>query len=416
MNSPAIRLSPQQDTAMVDLSGTQDYYCLKGYAGTGKTTVITYWIKEKKPKGKIVLTAPTNKAANVLRDKAREIRLPVDVRTIHSLLALKMQWQEDKQVLVPDNKGEDKFGDYAWVVVDECSMLNKELMAFICRAREFHKNKVIFMGDPCQLPPIGEKGSKAFDPPSQSELTDVMRQAKDSNILSLSIYLRKLILSERPSYPAKLFEFVDDKSVFYHPVSKYEEDILKAFVDAEDNKDIRHLAWTNAVVNTWNNRIRDRIYGFDREEWTEGEQIVTTSPVIDPYEGGILFTTDTLLEIEEEPVLTEREDVECWQLICKDQPLYVVTDTGQRQFLLTKKLKLAEAKADKKKWRDFYTFMETFSSVKPAHSLTVHRSQGSTFDDVYVSFANILANPNRKESLQCLYVAVTRPRSKLYLI
>ena len=292
------KLNEEQDEALIDLSAFENIYVLKGYAGTGKTTVITRWVESVRqrpldwPKGKfwrkplIVLTAPTNKATNVLREKAEEIKLPVDVSTIHSLLSLKMKWQEGVQVLVKDSKGEDDFSDYDYVVIDEASMLDKEMInKYIIPAYETAGNKLIFMGDPCQLPPIGETESESFESSEDiSELTQVMRQSRNNPIQGLALYLRGLILDRIQTYPNKIFEFVDDKNIFHIPLSSYEDEILQAFTDAGEDEDIRHVAWTNRVVDTWNDKIRDKVYGFDREEWTRGERVVTTAPVIDRAE------------------------------------------------------------------------------------------------------------------------------------
>ncbi len=422
-------LNPQQAEALEELSDFKNIYVLKGYAGTGKSTVITRWVKKarKKPEDwpsnrlfrppKIVLTAPTNKATNVLAEKAAEIRLPVDTSTIHSLLKLKMQWQDDKQVLVPDARGEDNFGAYDFVVIDECGMLNEEMMEYIIAAREAYGNKVIFMGDPCQLPPISEAESASFHQADEpKELTLVMRQKGDNNILPMSEYLRKLILSPRPGYPADLLKFEDGKSVI-HMLGR-EFDVIEEIADLHQNSelDVRHLAWTNKVVDGWNDQIRNKIYGKERNEWMKGEQIVTTKPVLDPQSGDLLFPTDTLLTIMREPEPVKVHNVEAWSIMCQGKRLYVTTKAGQKDFNTIKTGLLAAAKQNKKLWPDFYEFMESFAYIKPAHSMTVHRSQGSTFDRVYVSYQNILANPRRKESLQCLYVAITRPKAVLVLI
>jgi hypothetical protein len=449
------KFTDEQAFALTQLGNGQDYYALKGYAGTGKTTVITHWVKDKRKKPdkcpkckgdgegqttgsysdipvcssckgsgkpspfwrapKIVLTAPTNKATGVLDEKAKELKLPVDVSTIHSLLGLKMKWAKDEQILVEDRQGEDKFSEYDYVVIDEASMLGEEILRYVCRAQKRSENCVIFMGDPCQLPPIGEKESRSFNAPEQTELKQVVRQAKGNPIMDLGIYLRESILAPTSHYPRRLFEFVDNEHIFYTPLADNEDTILSAFA-SPDERDIRHVAWTNKVVDSWNNKIRDRIYGFDREDWVRGELIVTTAPVLDPYEDGIVFSTDTLLKIQNTPELHMHQGVMCWQLKCESHYMYVIADQGRKEYRTRKEELLREAKLDGKKWRKFYEFMEAFSSVKPAHSLTVHRSQGSTFDDVYVSFQNILVNPNRRESLQCLYVAVTRPRGRLFLV
>jgi exodeoxyribonuclease-5 len=200
------------------------------------------------------------------------------------------------------------------------------------------------------------------------------------------------------------------------PIAAFEDDVLEAFVDESESKDIRHVAWTNRVVDTWNDKIRGKIYGFDREEWTKGEAIVTTAPVMDKAENRVIFSTDTLLTIQREPEVSQVMHVPCWKLWCRNQILYVPLRSSAQAFQEEKERRLKAAKQDRKQWYKFYEFMEAFAYVKPAHSLTVHRSQGSTFDDVYVSYQNILTNPNRRESLQCLYVAITRPRSRLILV
>ena len=424
-------LNSDQTEALQALSDFPDnFFVLKGYAGTGKTTVITRWVRDirKRPidyppnklfrPPKIVLTAPTNKAANVLSEKAAEINLPVDTGTIHSLLSLKMKWQDQKQILVQDSRGEDNFEYYDYVIIDECSMLNEELMEFILAAQQAANNKVIFMGDPCQLPPIGESESLSFSQSSEPlELTGVMRQDKDSGIQELALYLRDLILSGGKQYPAKIHTFIDDKTIIGLPAEQNQEQILRAFESAEAGcKDIRLVAWTNKVVDAWNRLIRERLYGPAPDEWTKGEQVVATGPILDPKTGDIIFTTDSLIKLTHEIKEDIVHEVPVWKLRSRGAYFYVVQRGSQQIYEQRRQAYLAAAKADKSKWREFYDFMESFSRIKPAHAMTVHRSQGSTFDDVFVHYRNILQNPRRKESLQCLYVAITRPRSRVFLI
>lgn len=428
MSEPAIIFNPQQEEALTRLDGAKGFFVLKGYAGTGKTTVITYWmrkIREQRIRGKvptICLTAPTNKATRVLKEKAQQINLPADVSTIHSLLGLKMKWVKDEQVLIPDPRGENRFGDYDYVIIDECGMVGLDpLLKEIQKAQDRAGNTVIYMGDPCQLPPVNEKDSETFLPEDQMELTQVMRQSGDNPIVDLSIYLRGEILGPRPRYPSKILEFVDNKHIFLKPLRDHQEEILEEFVQAElEGRDVRHVAWTNKVVDAWNNVIRDKVYGADRNEWNEGESIVTTAPVMNPHEEGIIFTTDTLLEIIDTPREELVNEVPVWILLVsagrEAVEIAVVTNQGGKEFNRRKNELLEKAKGDKREWQKFYRFMESFAYVKPAFSMTVHRSQGSTFDDVYVSYGNILQNPRKKEALQCLYVAITRPRSRLILV
>jgi ATP-dependent exoDNAse (exonuclease V) alpha subunit len=55
-------------------------------------------------------------------------------------------------------------------------------------------------------------------------------------------------------------------------------------------------------------------------------------------------------------------------------------------------------------------------AIQPAHAITVHRSQGSTFQDVFLDMPSLLANPRRNECLQLIYVAVTRARGRLWVL
>ena len=73
-------------------------FLLSGYAGTGKTFAITYFVR-KLSKTKVALTAPTNKAVRVLEMMASEAGLSVDTKTIHALLGLAVQQNQDKQIL-----------------------------------------------------------------------------------------------------------------------------------------------------------------------------------------------------------------------------------------------------------------------------------------------------------------------------
>ena len=75
----------------------------------------------------------------------------------------------------------------------------------------------------------------------------------------------------------------------------------------------------------------------------------------------------------------------------------------------------AEARANPKLWGAFWEFVEAFAPVRHAYAITSHRAQGSTYIRAFVSWRDILLNPNRAESMRCLYVAASRPKKELYL-
>jgi superfamily I DNA/RNA helicase len=59
-------------------------------------------------------------------------------------------------------------------------------------------------------------------------------------------------------------------------------------------------------------------------------------------------------------------------------------------------------------WIDYWKIKRIFTDIRPAYAMTVHKSQGSTFENVFVDAQDILSNPNREEALRCLYVAISR--------
>ena len=68
-----------------------------------------------------------------------------------------------------------------------------------------------------------------------------------------------------------------------------------------------------------------------------------------------------------------------------------------------------DARANPKLWKKFWALKELFHEIKYAYAITAHRSQGSTYEQVFVDYQDILYNRNRKEAFQCLYVACSRP-------
>jgi exodeoxyribonuclease-5 len=77
--------------------------------------------------------------------------------------------------------------------------------------------------------------------------------------------------------------------------------------------------------------------------------------------------------------------------------------------------KAHDAKGNPKLWKKFWEHKELFHDIKYAYALTAHRSQGSTYENVWVDYQDVLFNRNRKEAFQCLYVACSRPTTCLHL-
>lgn len=165
-----------------DPYGPQEFY-LAGYAGVGKSTIASIAIEELREKAgvRVVRTGTfTGKAANVLRRKG-----VYDARTIHSMIYMPVEdpkTGEVKFVWAPEAPASEA----DLIVLDEVSMVSEELAADL---RKFGK-RMLVMGDPGQLPPVGGPGAFTNRDPDVF-LTEIHRQACDSPILRLATMARE---------------------------------------------------------------------------------------------------------------------------------------------------------------------------------------------------------------------------------
>lgn len=179
--------SPQQDAALQAVAawlkakpgqnGTPQIFRLFGYAGTGKTTLARHVAENVD--GSVVFAAFTGKAALVMRRKGCE-----RASTIHSLIYRPRESGE--QVPSFDLWDDAPVSKAALIVIDECSMvdadLGRDLMSFGV--------PVLVLGDPAQLPPV-QGGGFFTEAEPNAMLTEVHRQAKDNPIVRLSMDVRE---------------------------------------------------------------------------------------------------------------------------------------------------------------------------------------------------------------------------------
>jgi hypothetical protein len=219
IKSSEYELTSDQDMVL-DLIGnfllsTRDIFGLYGYAGTGKTTMITQivsnLIKNSYYK-KIAIVAPTNKALSVLKAKfSTEIKkiidklnlqiddtsfdlileslkskeIILDFITIHKLLHLKVDYDDSGDIIYVNNK-KTLINEYEIIIIDESSMITITMIDLLVNAsREINQTKIIFAGDPAQLPPINEKISaiflKNYDELTFHKFKDIINRDKTKN-------------------------------------------------------------------------------------------------------------------------------------------------------------------------------------------------------------------------------------------
>lgn len=417
-------LNPEQSSAIASIllwladSTSEPFYLLRGYAGTGKTFTIRQLVREFR--GRLIFTAPTNKATRVLRDTLTSPEYKPDCKTIYSLLGLKLEANgEIKELRSPDPEDEVDLSAYRCVIVDEGSMVNEQLRQFIHRAVELYNIKFLFLGDDAQLPPVGESKSPIWRIKQGSALTQVMRH--DNEILRLATHLREIV--DHPAPPIKLQGYDRQRGVTVTTAVGLRSSILEAADEGAFSRpnDAKAIAWRNVTVDALNKLIRARIFPEATAPWLVGDRVLFASPARD-LEDKPMTATDDEGEITRtsEGWHPEYGDFKIWNLtiVLDDSRLVIarVLHADSAQLFADRLSRLADsARLDRRAWRLYWEFKDAFHTLKYAYAITAHRSQGSTYQQCFVDYRDILINRTKAEAMRCLYVAATRAKTSLVL-
>ena len=178
-------------------SPDQSRFLLQGGAGTGKTYTAQSLIDSYR--GRVLYTAPTNKATRVLRMSLTREDFKPECRTIYSALGLSMKENgEVKELTAPEDPVD--LSAYKLIVLDEGSMVNSQVNSYILRAQAAYGFKLLVMADFAQLPPVGEPFSPLRAVADKATLTTprrfenqilrqatTIREAVDKPFLRLSL-------------------------------------------------------------------------------------------------------------------------------------------------------------------------------------------------------------------------------------
>lgn len=418
----AISLTPDQEAAVTkvvsfiqDIDPPSNFFTFAGFAGTGKTFCMREVVRRcSGSRAKFAFTAPTNKAAKELK------RITGEAGTIYALLGLRIDKSGEVKELVA-GKAPPDLSDIDVVFIDEGGMVNKNLFNLLRERSTIHGFKVVLLGDRAQLPPIGEPESVIWSDGPDVSLHKVMRH--DNQILKLVTEIRAVMDHPAPSINIRN-DHAGDEGVWKMTKMAFKESIYAAAERGEfaDGYRAKVLAWRNVKVGEYNQLIRQAMYGATAQpgKYLIGERIVAAAPCVRGDE--------TLMITDEEAVIESAIDCQhplepkykAIELKARTEDnrvvrLIVLHPESQQTFNNDSQHLAHDAKGNGKLWKKFWEHKDLFHDIKYAYALTVHRSQGSTYENVWVDYQDVLLNRNRREAFQCLYVACSRPTKKLLL-
>ena len=438
--------------SIVDFLYTPDkniLYLLKGYAGTGKSTLIGHLVKLLSMANyKAVLMAPTGRAAKVIANYSGKKAF-----TIHKQIYFtKTEKGSGVQFVLKPNKYRNTL-----FIVDEASMIgddrqsaklfeNGSLLDDLMQYVDAGTNcKLLLVGDPAQLPPVHLTISPALDVEYlenkfnkeviEWELKEVVRQQQDSGILANATQLRLQMNEEH------LDSFLFDLTIA-NDVQRLQDgnEILELLDDALRNGGLEETVFivrSNKRANLYNQQIRGRIL-FLEADLSVGDQLMVVKnnyfwlePESDPgfiangdlvkvlrilshhelynfkfakvevqlvdYPDEKPFETVVLLDTlsSESPSLTYEEGNQLYQAVQED---YQHLSTKYKRFLAVKN-------------NPYFNALQ----VKYSYAITCHKSQGGQWENVFIEQPYLPDGPDLSY-FRWLYTALTRAQTNLYLV
>lgn len=340
--------------------------------------------------------------------------------------------------------------DYNFVIIDEASMINRELYDLIIDKTKGGRTKVLFMGDPAQIPSVGGKESAVFNQAANEfhQLTKIERQNDTNPLVFVYDALRNNLNRidggfERRSAMNELGEGV----VFTISKSEFRKAILEKFKSEEYQKDTdfaKVIAWKNETVMQSNIVIRTALFGEKTDIVEVGDVLMAYRSVSDEKQRYNIIENSADYRVMEKSGLEEnaygikgfriklREDLPQHQY--KFQDVFIIDVNDHENLHLYGQMHdffRDMGKSNKKMWNKYYEFrrnnllMKTIDKYRNGqyrssgdvivkdldygYAITGHKSQGSTYSHVFVMENDINQNWVVKERNQIKYVALTRP-------
>jgi hypothetical protein len=432
------------------------------------------------PSHKIAITAPTNKAIHVLSEYGsyknavfEDYGRPsgkIVYCTIHKLLNLKESIDNEGNVtFVSEVKNGEDILSYRYVFVDEVSMLSDSLFLSLMKYKD--KIKLLFIGDPAQICPVKQIDFYLFakerdknprttmllgETPlnfSTYSLTQIMRQKGEHPVVATSMKIRNNLDKVFPA--GKLKTTLNKKGDgIVHIDAKTNRKAMRSIIETYYKSEnytlisnyVKILAWTNATVRSLNKIVRGILFGEHVDKFVVSERLVADKALFSrtPMKGKsncFMYsvkanTADefTVKEVSVQDVrfrecqsasLFDNLDVtlKCWVLKATANGtnqiiLNIIHDDSIPQYteILNNLKKVAKSKKLAAYWGIYYNVVKWNDAVLYDYALSIHKSQGSQYQNVMLIEEDVDHNPRLIERNRIKYTAYTRTVNRLYVL
>ncbi len=432
-------------------------FVMRGFAGSGKTYLSMKLLKKVDELGLCwTVVAPTHKAVGVLREglKSESIKPTWFPSTIHRLLRLKLKRQADLEICEKTDQTESSLENLGLVLIDEASMIDSKLLEITLECARFNSTRLVFVGDPAQLPPVGESYSSVFlmKRAVNTELAEVVRH--QGPVLKLANIIRD---GQMPCDQPPILPIIKSKKGNVgilnrnNWLEKAKSELrLSSLEDGPDRA--RILCYTNRIVDNLVPHVRRAIHGDMADQYPvlPGEVLISRKAVMvnaslneDELgeEPDILISSNREMIVEDVipnsldltslgiyqdfenllPIIeTQIVKVTCDQ---KEFSLRLMPQVGSKSrfdldHTLNELSKHAREKGNKNSsriWKLFFFIRDSFAYLGPASVLTIHRSQGSTFGEVFIT-SDVFWPKDLEFRRRLVYVAVSRASKGVWIV
>ena len=350
-------------------------FTLSGAAGTGKTTVVQEIINMFKNKYKIIVSAPTHKAKEVIGEITK-----LRAETIHSLLGLRPNI--DLETFDPNNPTyqqlvEERISSADIHIIDECSMINKELFKMLIKKATLYKKRIIYIGDSRQVPPVNEKLSLTFMVKHKYELTEIVRQ-KNGNPNQLLLIDARSDVEKMSNLVEELTKTEQDNTsnddignrqgyIITNSQENFYNFLIELYSDSEAKTNmnfIKTLVYTNIAAKKVNKFIKDKI-NPSKEVLSVGDILLGYKTVMNPINDKIIVQNSKDYRIYSLEIIEKKVQLKSYKFFrvnvdfINKTYIDILHPDSYNDFKDVLSRLFHNAKANRA-WRPFYKYREQF--------------------------------------------------------